>query len=252
MEQNKEYKTVRTAPIWIPTECDRIDFTAGMQYHAPFIYTTDPGQTDLGQCIIGTFPPHLVFKVHTFRTNPQSKRGNDKELQHCIDVEEERIAYLHQRYQAILNGQEASKKKKAVKKVIREDHGLQYDQEFDEPRAVGKVPGMNIYLELVGCLDKIQLSELDWNGEKGVYWTMDYALSYALNFFKRDARRRLASKKSDQQPLPSWQEDWDEEARPAHQPRNGLGYTNIDPNRRRTNDKEMKEIEKLYSDGMIE
>lgn len=246
MEQNKEYKSVRTAPLWIPTGCDRVDFTAGMQFHAPFIFTVDPGQTDLGQCIICTFPPHLVFKVHPFRTNPQSKRGNDKELQNCMEMEEERIIYLQQRYQAIKNGQEAAQKKKSVKKIIREDRGGQYDQELDEPRAVGKIPGMNIYIELVGCLDKIKLEELDWNGERGVYWTMDYALSYALNFYKRDARRKAASKMSDQQPLPSWQEEWDEEARPAHQPHNGLGYTNIDPSRRRDNEKETRMLEKYY------
>lgn len=243
MEQKKNtsYQTekiVKPAPLWKPTGCDRYDFITSMQYHAPFIYTSGLGQTDLEHCIICTFPPHLVFAVRSFKTVPVISSGNDNELQRCIEREQQRLEYLHQRYQAIKNGQEAAHKKKAIKKIIREDRGGKYDQELDEPRVVGKVPGLNVYLELIGCLDKIPVEQLDWAGEKGVYWTMDYALSYAMNFFKHSVRRRMASKKTDPQPIKEWMEDWDEEARPYHQPRNGLGYTNIDPSRRFADDAE--------------
>ena len=243
MEQNNNTSSFQTemiaepAPLWQPTNCERVDFIAGMQYHAPFVYTADPGQTDLGKCIICTFPPHLVFKVHAFDVNPIMRNGSEKELQRCVGQEEERLQYLHQRYQAIKNGQEATLKRKSVKKIIQEDKGMKYDREFDEPRIVGKVPGMNAYLELIGCLDKISLEQLDWNGEHGILWTMDYALSYALNFFKYDKRKRMASKKEDVQPLDSWREEWVDSLRPFHQPHNGLGYTDVDLTRRQNDGK---------------
>lgn len=236
MEQNtsshEKYKIAQPAPLWIPKDCERVDFITAMQYHAPFIHTSDPDQTDLGGCIIGTFPPHLVFKIHHFKLNPIRKTGSNNELNHCIEQEKKRLEYLRQRYQAIKNGQEARLKGKTVRDLICVDRNMKYDREFDEPRVVGKVPGVEVYLELIGCLDKVSLEELDWNGEKGVLWTMDYALSYALNFYRMDARRRLGSRKDLPQVMDSWKDEWSENLHPFHQPRNGLGYTNFDASRR--------------------
>ena len=224
------------APLWIPKGCDRLDFMAGMQYHAPFVCTVNPGHTDLEGSIICTYPPHFVFKVHKFNTHPIRVNGNEKELQHCIQKNEERLAFFHSRKNAQTLGQEAKERKKSIKKIVREDMGMQYDQELDEPRIIGKVPGVNIYLELIGCLDKITMEDVNWHGEHGAIDTMNRALAYALNFFTLEQRRKAASCKEDVQLIPEWNDQFDCSIRPTYQPANGLGYTNIDPYRRFTDD----------------
>lgn len=226
------------APLWIPKGCERLDFMAGMQYHAPFICTINPGHTDLEGSIICTYPPHFVFKIHKFNTCPIRVKGNDKELQHCIRKNEERLSFFHSRKNAQVLGQESKERKKAIKKIVREDMGMQYDQELDEPRIIGKVPGVNIYLELIGCLDKITMDDVNWHGEHGAIDTMNKALAYALNFFTLEQRRKAASCKEDVQLMPEWSDQFDRSIRPTYQPANGLGYTNIDPSRRFADDSE--------------
>lgn len=227
---SSEY-VAQPGPIFEPQNC-HLDFMTGMQYHAPFIYTDSIGKTDLDRCIICTFPPHFVFKVRVFRTVPISKTGNDKELQRTIAAEADRRGYLCNRMDAEINGVAAQKMKKSVRKYIQENRGIRYDQELDEPRLVGKVPGINVYLELVGCLDKVTMNEIDWDGEHGAKDTMERALAYALHFWTMGERKRMATNDKDPQPLAEWQENYNSNVAPTYQPKNGLGYTNFDASRR--------------------
>lgn len=230
----KQYRSEYVAqpgPIFEPKDC-HLDFITGMQYHAPFIYTDSIDKTDLDRCIICTFPPHYVFKVRVFRTVPISKTGNNNELQRTIRAEVDRCSYLSARWEAAGNGMEAQKMKKSVRKYIIEDCGAGYDQELDEPRLVGKVPGINVYLELVGCLDRVTMDEISWDGEHGVRDTMERALAYALHFWTLGERKRMATNDQDPQLLPEWKENYNSNVAPTYQPKNGLGYTNFDAARR--------------------
>lgn len=232
---NNEYRVqselvAQASSLYMPKEC-HLDFMTGMQYHAPFIRSCSNNLTDLDGSIICTFPPHFVFKVHGFKTQAV-RRGNDKELQQSIVAEEERQKWMCARVTATNYGWEAQQRKKSVRKYVMEDKGKVYDKELDEPRLVGKVPGLNVYLELVGCLDRVSMEDIDWYGEFGAIATMKRACAYALHFWPSVDRRRMASREDDPQLFPDWHEDYDPAVKPPFQPRNGLGYTNIDPARR--------------------
>lgn len=240
-ENNKEYRENRTGykgeliaqtgQLLCPKEC-RLDFMTGMQYHAPFIRACANNPNDLDGSIICTFPPHYVFKLHVFKTCAIRRCGNDKELQKAIEAEQERLSYMASRVGAHNYGWEAAVRKKSVRKFVQEDCERTYDQELDEPRLVGKVPGLNVYLELVGCLDRITMDEVDWYGEHGAIATMKRACAYALTCWNSTERRKMASKEDDPQLMIDWKEDYNPEVKAPYMPHNGLGYTNFDPARR--------------------
>lgn len=227
----EEIKRLKKLPIWDPN-CD-IDFTTGMQYHAPFIVTQHQQRSDLGQCIISTFPPHIVCKIHSFKTHFEEKPGKDGYNQKFLEItnREEilRQQWLDQRNEAITHGIRAEQENCSVRDIV-EGQGRVYDQEFDEPRVVVKVPGLNAYLELIGCLDPI--NEPEWDGDHGIYATLEKMALWAQNIWDRQNRRPRASSALDFQPLDEWHEDYDPNIRPMMTHKKGLGHTYIDPSRR--------------------
>lgn len=229
-------KKLQALPFWDGELSPRsLAFNTGMQFHGPFIATTVQARNDLGQCIISTFAPHIVCKIHAFKTNFEPKPGKDGynlKFREITDRENEnRMAYLAQRAQAFDNIREAYRLGTSVREYI-EQQGRVYDEEFDEPRLVVKVPGMNAYLELIGCLDSIDESDIAWEGDKGIFGTLNYMALWAQNVWDRHDRRPRGSRSSDEQPLQEWKEDYDPEIRPMMTRKQGLGHTFIDPSRR--------------------
>ncbi len=226
------HENVKMLPIWEIGGKGR--FSPAMQYNVPFVYTAFQQRSDLGGCIISTFAPHLVCKLRSFRTHVTEVEGRDamnaKNRDIADNQERLRIEYLEQRRIAFENGIEASRQGITVKELI-EQQGRVYDEEFDEPRMVVKVPGLNVYLELFGCLDILD-DEIDWNGEHGVYDTLEKMALWAQNIWDRKDRRPRATDKQDPQPLPEWNEDYNPMLYPTMYRKRGIGLTFIDPSRR--------------------
>ena len=110
-----------------------------------------------------------------------------------------------------------------------------YDEEFDQPRVIVKVPGLNAYLELLGCLDALGQNEWDdieWTGEHGVLETLNSMAEWAQNIWNSKERRERATRMINMQPMDEWQEEYDPELRPWMPKKRGLGHTTIDPSRR--------------------
>lgn len=226
---------VRPLPIW-DGELSQYSqhFMTGMQFHGPFIVTAPQARNDLGQCIISTRSPHLVCKIHAFKTN-MGEGGNEKARAQEKREEMARMAWLQQRADAFDNEREALRQGITIRDYI-EQKGRVYDEEFDQPRIVVKVPGLSAYLELLGCLDSLnegEIDAIDWTGEHGILATLDSMAQWAQNIWDRKDRRCRASSTLDMQPLPEWQADaYDPELRPWMPKKRGLGHTYIDPSRR--------------------
>ena len=209
-------------------------FMTGMQFHGPFIVTKIQARNDLGDCIISTRAPHLVCKVHSFRTNLGRAKDNDRNWAIAEREETARLAWLEQRNQAFENEREAQRKGITIQELI-EGQGRVYDEEFDQPRVIVKVPGLNAYLELLGCLDALGQNEWDdieWTGEHGVLETLDSMAEWAQNIWNSKERRERATRMINMQPVDEWQEEYDPELRPWMPKKRGLGHTTIDPSRR--------------------
>ena len=231
MEENKQLQSL---PIWDGNLSQyAMAFTTGMQFHAPFIVTQHQQRSDLGQCIISTRAPHFVCKVHSFKTHFEAKPGKEGYNQKFYDLtqreEERRRDWLEQRAQAFQNEEDAARLGLSIRQYIEEQNRV-YDEEFDEPRIIVKVPGLNAYLELLGCLDAVD--DVDWVGEYGVLQTLDRMALWAQNIWDRQDRRPRASTIMEPQPLPEWEEDYDPELRPMMPKKRGIGHTYIDPSRR--------------------
>jgi hypothetical protein len=209
-------------------------FMTGMQFHGPFIVTKIQARNDLGDCIISTRAPHLVCKVHSFRTNLGRAKDNDRNWAIAEREETARLAWLEQRNQAFENEREAQRQGITIQELI-EGQGRVYDEEFDQPRVIVKVPGLNAYLELLGCLDALGQNEWDdieWTGEHGVLETLDSMAEWAQNIWNSKERRERATRMINMQPVDEWQEEYDPELRPWMPKKRGLGHTTIDPSRR--------------------
>jgi len=232
----EETKQLQALPIW-DGELSQFSqaFLTGMQFHAPFIVTHYQQRSDLGQCIISTRAPHFVCKIHSFKTNFEAKPGKDgyNEKYRDLTLREQkcRHEWLEQRAQAFQNAQDADRQGISVRQLIEGQNHV-YDEEFDEPRIIVKVPGLNAYLELLGCLDRIDADDIDWVGEYGVLQTLDHMALWAQNIWDRQDRRPRASSILDPQPLPEWEENYDPELRPFMPKKRGIGQTFIDPSRR--------------------
>lgn len=223
---------VKALPVWDGNLAPSGQhFQTGMQWHGPFIVTATQARNDLGQCIISTRAPHLVCKIHRFRTCCPADK-NERQQQVAAREEQARREWLEQRSTAFENHREAARKGVTVKMLL-EEQGRVYDEEFDEPRIVVKVPGLNAYLELLGTLDDTPTGkEVDWTGEHGVLNTLDSMAEWAQNIWDRRDRRQLASQPSDLQPLVGWSEGYNPELRPWMPRKRGLGFTFADPSRR--------------------
>lgn len=236
------YSNMQPLPLWKPQVPQK--FNAGMWQDSPFIVTQHLQRSDLGQCIISTTPPHFVAKIRAFKTYPDRKEGKDaynkKQLDLTSKQEEMRCDYFNNRLQAENLAVMADQRGCSIKDLIEshadnEDAPLPrvYDEEFDEPRAIAKVPGLNVYLELFGCLDDIAEDQVQWDGPDGAYAVLKRMSLWAQNIWSREERRPRASHRDDQQLLPLWQEDYDESVRPTMAHKRGIGvWPDIDPSRR--------------------
>ena len=158
--ENQINNQVQPTPIW-DGEISQYNqhFMSGMQFHAPFIVTKFQQRSDLGDCIISTRPPYLVCKIHGFKTAVAVNRTDNPKLVAMAEREEQsRLEYLQQRQIAFRNRIEADRQGITIRQLI-EQQGRVYDEELDEPRIVCKVPGLNVYLELVGCLAPVPADE---------------------------------------------------------------------------------------------
>lgn len=212
-----------------------------MAKNSEFIVTQEGplSRCDLGGCIIGLRPPYFVAKIHTFKTR-------DKRVEVSERNEKERIEWLLQRLKAYETAREAQQSGMTVREVC----GNHYDEELDEPRIVAKVPGLNMYLELLGTLSKE-----DVDGER--FWQerqdgsgqvirqpfdrmIDAAAATALNrmayFLRamtaRKDRRDCATKTDDWQPRDDWREEYDDEEYFQRPEQHGIGFDFVDESRR--------------------
>ena len=211
-------------------------FVTDMADHSPFVYTAQLERSDLGQCIIGMQPPRYVAKVRMFRTCAElreDRTANEKQRELAARAEADRIEWMEQRQEAWDNKAIADEGKISMEKVMG-NLGMAYDEEFDEPRLVAKVPGMNVYLELFGCLDDIDPDTLDWDREAkdGPYAALQQMTDWAKNIWQRKGRRPFATQMRDQQPLAEWHEDFDPDVRFWKPKKRGIGLEKIDPSRR--------------------
>lgn len=234
MENRDNNKRMAALPAW---EDDRaaMSLNTNMRTHAPFVMTQYQSRSDLGYCIISTWAPHVVCKVHTFQTHParevEASGYTDPKYDKLKKNEQERFAWLQQRRLAFRNGEEALRRGMTVRGLM-ESRGHVYDEELDEPRVVCKVPGLNVYLELYGLLDNVQGDDIDWESQHGIYKTLEYMSLWAVNSFEERDRQRFRSHNDDYQPLPEWHDAYNRDFRPWMSKKIGIGLTYIDPSRR--------------------
>ena len=101
----------------------------GMGYEMGFF--VDPsGHVLLPLCIISTRSPHLVCKIHAFKTN-MGEGGNEKARAQEKREEMARMAWLQQRADAFDNEREALRQGITIRDYI-EQKGRVYDEEFDQ------------------------------------------------------------------------------------------------------------------------
>ena len=224
---NNTFDSIRPLPVWSPVD-NRECFRSNMQTHSPFIVTQLQARSDLGQCIISTTFPRIVARIHTFRTAATDNLTSNRE-------ETARLTYLNNRHMAFNRARQAHEQQTSVRAII-EDNNQVYDEEFDEARPIAKVPGLNIYLELYGCLDDISEEDLDrlFDPELrgNVFETLDRMATWAPNMFNRKDRRPRATNSAAPQPLDAWQDDYDPNLRPMMTPKRGIGQAYVDPSRR--------------------
>ena len=225
-KSRKEY--VSSLPAWNE---DVFKFVGDMATHAPFIVTRSQGRSDLGDCVISLEAPHIVCKIHAFKTHPVKAftPGQMKPKQKKYgENEERRFNWLQQRREAFRNGQEARKRGITVRQYVT-GLGMVYDEEIDEPRIIIKVPGLNVYLELLGCLDNVDEAHTDF---AAILAELEKMGRWSLNIYTMQDRRAYASDAHDYQPLPEWHDNYNCHLRPWMPYRRGLGFTFIDPSRR--------------------
>lgn len=229
-------KRLPRLPLWEhPTA--HVAFNTGMEQNAPFIVTQHQQRSDLGMCVISTTSPHYVAKIHGFKTcadHHLNKQPNERMVQRAEQENIARMDYLHERAQAWHNQMVAEQQHISVRQLI-EEQGRVYDEELDEARIVAKVPGLNVYLELIGCLDDIDLETISWDkyDRTSPLYVLQQMALWGQNIFDSKDRRQRASQLTDgYQPLEAWQEQYNPEIRPWMPRKRGLGHTFIDPSRR--------------------
>lgn len=229
MENNYNNDTrVKALPVWLPTAFPK--FNDNMQINSPFIVTREMSRSDLGLCIISTKYPRVVAHYISFATQRRSTRAEQNgDMSRAGKEEENRRRYLETRQLAIENGKEAAKRGISVREYVEEILGKVYDEELDEPRPVAKVPGLNAYLELRGCMDDLKGKEVDW---ASVLRQLDMMAEWAQNIWIRRDRKFRASQLGDLQPLDEWEEEYNPALSPVIYPKRGIGQTDVDYSRR--------------------
>lgn len=209
-----------------------------MAENSEFIVTNDQAgaHSDLGECIIGTRPPYFVSKIHAFRT--QDKREAVR-----IQQETERMTWFRELDRREQLAREAQRAGISVRDLVERDGGT-YDEEKDEFRLVAKVPGLNVYLELLGCMESEDSGMERWwvneNGEQQFDRAIDAEAMRQLNraavFYRisiiKSRQRSHASMLGDWQPREDWQEQYDPDEFFKRPEKKGIGFDHVDPSRR--------------------
>ena len=193
--------------------------------------------SELQNCIIALRPPYTVAKIHAFRTQARNVDLAQKQ-------EKQRVEYLEGLIQRNMNAIGARENGMSVKDYITDMMGMNYDEEKDEFRLVAKVPGLNIYLEVLGVLDDEDTGMERWWREHPEDRPTDRAIDDEIGrqlgrmcYFMRTAqekrdRAQYATMESDWQPKPDWVEEYDAEEYFKRPEAKGIGFTHTDPTRR--------------------
>lgn len=225
----KNFDKLQPLPFWYPADGVTPHFMSGMQFHAPFVITKFQQRSDLGECVVCTRAPRYVCKIHDFKVSKKRENVSASRLD-VVKREQERMAqWIDQRTTANNNGQLAAMNGEPVRELV-ERSGMIYDEEFDEPRIIAKVPGMSVYIELLGCMDNIE--QIDWNGEYGALATMARMTTWLPGSYDSASRKERTNDPRMTQPLQAWHDDYNPEQRPFMPKKCGLGHTNYDPTRR--------------------
>lgn len=218
-----------------------------MADHSDFILTSNNVRCDLGRCIMYTKEPYPIFKLLSFRLQKED----------AIQAFE---TWKRQRAQASYNKQEADKLGISVKEYIEKVHHMTYDKEYDEPRLIAKVPGINCFLEFYGLffempdmkkyksnkpgIDKdLFLNDIKQIMQEAACWYRSSEEKYQL--------RKMGTDINDNQLLMNWKENYDNDEFFKKSPYRGIGFDEIDAERRSIrarhtfNDEEKVEYEML-------
>lgn len=197
-------------------------FMTGMAAHSPFILTTDHLLCDLDTCIIGTTWPYAVARVHTFLTNcdrtfsghDQAQRNATRQ-QSADRAEAARLEFMERVDTAQDNLTSALVYDFGDVRSMMEDQGRTYDVEFDEARLIAKVPGLNVYLELLGCMDSLEGRELSHEQIDDMMRDQLQQMSiwYPTTQQRRKIERLLTDPAAPQLRL-VWRDTYDPDARP--------------------------------------
>lgn len=204
-----------------PTELHK--FNIDMQQNSPFVVTKMQFRSDLGMCVIGTVAPHFVAKVRGFKFSSSSAIINEHERGR-------QIQYFENTFKAFQNALAAHEASISVKEYI-ERKGMTYDEEKDESRLILKVPGLNVYLELFGCLD-----DCEEPPQTECIAVLSQMSQWYRSVLKKSECRKYASRREDYQPRADWKEDYNENEFFHKQDFRGIGFDYVDQSRREDNE----------------
>ena len=249
--------------LMFPCSLHKVNYD--MKRDAEWIITNDQNgvHSDLGNCIIGTRPPYFVAKIHAYKT--QEKRDHVRERD-----ENNRVAWLKSMERRELLARSAQKAGVSVRDYV-EWMGGNYDEEEDELRILAKVPGLNVYLELLGVMDEEDTAMERWCQEtrdqhptdKAIYAAALQQLNRAAYFYRattpKGVQRDMATQADDWQPRDDWREQYDPDEYFQRPKRRGVGFDHVDTSRRPTpylkhqmDAEELAEYNRLKEEAMIE
>ncbi len=249
--------------LMFPCSLHKVNYD--MKRDAEWIITNDQNgvHSDLGNCIIGTRPPYFVAKIHAYKT--QEKRDHVRERD-----ENNRVAWLKSMERRELLARSAQKAGVSVRDYV-EWMGGNYDEEEDELRILAKVPGLNVYLELLGVMDEEDTAMERWWQEtrdqhptdKAIYAAALQQLNRAAYFYRattpKGVQRDMATQADDWQPRDDWREQYDPDEYFQRPKRRGVGFDHVDTSRRPTpylkhqmDAEELAEYNRLKEEAMIE
>ena len=249
--------------LMFPCSLHKVNYD--MKRDAEWIITNDQNgvHSDLGNCIIGTRPPYFVAKIHAYKT--QEKRDHVRERD-----ENNRVAWLKSMERRELLARSAQKAGVSVRDYV-EWMGGNYDEEEDELRILAKVPGLNVYLELLGVMDEEDTAMERWWQEtrdqhptdKAIYAAALQQLNRAAYFYRattpKGVQRDMATQADDWQPRDDSREQYDPDEYFQRPKRRGVGFDHVDTSRRPTpylkhqmDAEELAEYNRLKEEAMIE
>ena len=254
--------------LMFPCSLHKVNYD--MNNNAEWIITNDQNgaHSDLGSCIIGTRPPYFVAKIHAYKTNEKRDHVRDRD-------EQNRLTWLESMERRESLARSAQKAGVSVRDYV-ERMGGTYDEQEDELRIIAKVPGLNVYLELLGCMDSEDTAMERWCVErlqadsriqqptdKAIYAAALQQLNRAAIFYRattpKGVQRDMATQEADWQPRDDWREQYDPDECFPRPERRGIGFDHVDATRRPTpflkhamDAAEREEYARLRETAMIE